>query len=304
MITFLGFCVYEVCYFKIRLSWPRREVNSPSDYERKALDEISAWRNPPRTWYSSAKEKAEMAWNDVTDVVRRVPGVEWTMDNVVAGLLNLTNEITQDSVWTDAVFKQFNDAGHRVETHTDIHGLDLEEVDKISAGLGKKYTALAAAEGAATGLAGAAGIVPDLIALVSINLRAAGEYATYCGFEIANPEERLYALELLDQMARPSTKAKDFTFAPAVRTATRVARNQSAQALEQMGLMNAIERAARALGMKLTGAKLAQVIPVTGALIAGGFNAYYTSKVCRVARFLYRERFLMQKYGSDVVGTA
>ena len=71
-----------------------------------------------------------------------------------------------------------------------------------------------------------------------------------------------------------------------------------------MGLMNAIERAARALGMKLTGAKLAQIIPVTGAIIGGGFNAYYTSKVCRVAHFLYRERFLIQKYGGEIASPA
>jgi len=280
---------------------PTREIRTPSEYERKALEEIAAWRNPPRTWYSSAKEKAESTWNDVTEILRKVPGVEWTMDNVVTGLLDLTNEITQDSVWTDAVFKQYKDAGHPVENHVDIHRLDLEEVDAIANGLGKKYTVLAAAEGTATGLAGAAGIVPDLIALVSINLRAAGEYATYCGFEVTRPEERLYALELLDQVAQPSTKAKDVTLAPAVRTATRVARTQSTQALEQMGLMNAIERAARALGLKLTGAKLAQILPVTGAIIGGGFNAYYTSKVCRVAHFLYRERFLVQKYGINVV---
>ncbi|GMQ81158.1 MAG: hypothetical protein BMS9Abin05_0589 [Rhodothermia bacterium] len=283
---------------------PTGEVNTPSDYERRALEEIAAWRNPPRTWYSSAKEKAESAWNDVTDVIRRVPGVEWTMDNVVTGLLDLTNEITQDTVWTEAVFKQFKDAGHRIENHVDIHLLDLEDVDTIAEGLGNKYTALAAAEGTATGLAGAAGIVPDLIALVSLNLRAAGEYATYCGFEVTRPEERLYALELLDQVAQPSTKAKDVTLAPAVRTATRVARTQSTQALEQMGLMNAIERAARALGLKLTGAKLAQIIPVTGAVIGGGFNAYYTSKVCRVAHFLYRERFLIQKYGGEIASAA
>lgn len=276
----------------------------PSLYEQNALAEIDAWRNPPRTWYSTAKEKAESTWNDVTDVVRKVPGVEWTMDNVVAGVLDLTNEITQDSVWTDAVFKQFKEAGHDVSDHEDILALDLETIDNTSTGLGKKYTALAAAEGTATGLAGAAGIVPDLIALVSINLRAAGEYATYCGFDVARPEERLFALQLLDQVAQPSDKTKDVTIAPAVRTATRVARTQSTQALEQMGLMNAIERAARALGMKLTGAKLAQIIPVTGAVIGGGFNALYTSKVCKTAHYLYRERFLIDKYGVDVSSAA
>lgn len=278
--------------------------NMPSDYERGAIEEIALWRNPPRTWYDDAKEKAETVWNDVTDLIRRVPGVEWTMDNVVAGLLDLTNEITQDTVWADAVYKQFRDAGQLVQSHEDIHELDLEVVDSISDGLNRKYAALAAAEGTVTGLAGAAGIVPDLIALVSLNLRAAGEYATYCGFDVADPDERLFALELLDDVARPSNKTKDVTLAPAVRTATRVARTQSTQTLEQIGLMNAIERAARALGLRLTGAKLAQIVPVTGAVIGGGFNAYYTTRVCKTAFYLYRERFLIRKYGTDLASAA
>ena len=41
-------------------------------------------------------------------------------------------------------------------------------------------------------------------------------------------------------------------------------------------------------------------------MISGGFNAYYTDKVCTAAYHLYRERFLARKYGphliSDKVG--
>ncbi len=273
----------------------------PSAYEESAIDELLSWRTPDESWYAKWTDRAADTWNEVTNLIRKVPGVEWTMDNVVTGLLDLTNEITQDSVWIEAVYKDYQDAGHAVENHRHIHALDLEQVDDIVSGLDTKYTALAAAEGTATGLAGAAGILPDLIGLVSINLRAAGEFASYCGFDIRKPEERLFALQLLDHVARPSTRAKDMTLSPAVRTATRVARTQSSQALEQMGIMNAIERAARALGMHLTGAKLAQIVPVTGAVIAGGFNAIYTTKVCKSARYLYRERFLIQKYGDAIL---
>jgi len=272
-----------------------------SEYDQRAVDELLAWRTPVESWYSKLSDRAAETWNDVTNLIRKVPGVEWTMDNVVVGLLDLTNEITQDSVWIEAVYKDFQEAGHAVESTLHICALDLEQIDAVMSGLDAKYTALAAAEGTATGLAGAAGILPDLIGLVSINLRVAGEYASYCGFDIRQPRERLFALELLDHVAEPSTRKKNMTFSPAVRTATRVARTQSSQALEQMGVMNAIERAARALGLHLTGAKLAQIVPVTGAVIAGGFNAIYTAKVCKSARFLYRERFLIRKYGDSIL---
>ena len=38
-----------------------------------------------------------------------------------------------------------------------------------------------------------------------------------------------------------------------------------------------------------------------GAAIGGGFNAYFTAKVCDAARYLYRERFLAEKYGPGVI---
>ena len=38
-----------------------------------------------------------------------------------------------------------------------------------------------------------------------------------------------------------------------------------------------------------------------GAAVGGGFNAYYTARVCDAAYHLYRERFLAEKYGPEVI---
>jgi hypothetical protein len=35
--------------------------------------------------------------------------------------------------------------------------------------------------------------------------------------------------------------------------------------------------------------------------VGGGFNAYYTSNVCDNAFYLYRERFLAEKYGENII---
>ncbi len=159
-----------------------------SAYEKRALAEIAAWRNPPDTWMAQASRKAAESWSTVTDLVTKIPGVEWAMENVITGLLELTNEITQDSVWTEAVLKDFHGKGYQLAGLSAIRNLDLEDVDKVLSGLDKKYIGLASAEGVATGAAGAAGIVPDLVALVALNLRAAGETATYCGFDMSDPK--------------------------------------------------------------------------------------------------------------------
>lgn len=272
----------------------------PSDYERAAIEQIRGWKTPSTSWFAGVQETATKAWAGVSDLMHKIPGVEWTMENVVTGLLELTNEITQDSVWTEAVLKDFHARGHDFATLDGIQTLDLEEVDAALSGLDKKYVGLATVEGAATGVAGAAGIVPDLVALVSINLRAAGEYATYCGFDVTRAEERLYALELLDRVAEPSNQRKSITIAPATRTAARVARQTGTQVLEQVGVGNAVEAIARRLGIALTEKKLAQMVPVTGAFIGGGLNYLYTTTVCQTAHFLYRERFLEAKYGVGI----
>jgi len=44
------------------------------------------------------------------------------------------------------------------------------------------------------------------------------------------------------------------------------------------------------------------VLPIAGAVMGGGFNAYFTTKVCVAAYFLYRERFLAAKYGPEIIG--
>ena len=59
--------------------------------------------------------------------------------------------------------------------------------------------------------------------------------------------------------------------------------------------------ARRAVGVRLTKAKLAQVVPAVGAVVGSGFHACYTARVCDAAYCLYRERFLAEKYGDDVI---
>lgn len=272
-----------------------------SDYERSALHEIDLWKQPDRMgWFGRAVDGLNRGLYEVTGLVRKVPGVDWTIENVVAGLLRLTNEIVQDSVWVDAIYKEYRTAGLDVTKRDDIRRLDLAHVDARLKGLDGKYRTLAAVEGAATGYAGLPGIVPDVVALVALNLRAAGEYATYCGFDLKDPVERLFAIQLLDAVSHVSDVSKQVTLSPIIRVSSRLARQQAAQGINQFAITRAIRNAAQALGARLTAAKIAQIVPVTGAVVASGFNAYYTSKVCDAAYFLYRERFLASKHGPDV----
>ena len=83
--------------------------------------------------------------------------------------------------------------------------------------------------------------------------------------------------------------------------AEEVAKKRTWKQLEEHAFVQVIQQIAKALGIRLTKAKLAQILPAAGAAVGGGFNAYFTSKVCDAAYYLYRERFLAAKYGAEVI---
>jgi hypothetical protein len=50
------------------------------------------------------------------------------------------------------------------------------------------------------------------------------------------------------------------------------------------------------LGVRLTKRKLAQAVPLAGVVIGAGLNARMLARVADEANYLYRERFLREKY--------
>ena len=279
---------------------------TPTEYERKVLREIHRWKNPKVGWLGKTVDKVNRRLHGVTDLVRKVPGVDWTIDNVVSGLLQLTNEIMQDSVWRDAIYQEYQKAGHDVKSTDDIRQLDLEIVDQALRGLDTKYRSVTAAQGAAAGFAGAAGVLPDVLGLVALNLRAAGEYATYCGYDMSRPIERLYALQILHVVSLPPDHGdedpeRETALVPVRSVSHAIAQQQTVHTIEQVAVSGSIRGIAKALGSRLTKVKLGQLLPMAGAFVGGGFNAYYTTRVCDAAFHLYRERRLMEKYGPEVI---
>jgi len=167
--------------------------------------------------------------------------------------------------------------------------------------LDAKYKGIALVEGAGTGFVGLPGIPADIVALITLNLRAIGEYATYYGFDISSQEERLFAMNVLGLASSPTDASKGLAMAQLVRIAQDVAKKRTWKELEQHAFVQLIQQLAKALSIRLTKAKLAQVVPVAGAAVGGGFNAYFTAKVCDAAYYLYRERFLAAKHGAEVI---
>ena len=271
-------------------------------YEEQAIKEIQAWKNPELGWIGQAMRAINWPLDKAGDLVLATPGLGDAIQASIQGLTGVCNDMAQWSVRKDAIYAEFQKGGHsNIKKESDVFGLNLEDVDRIVSWLDTKYKGIALAEGAGAGALGLLAIPPDVVALITMNLRAIGEYATYYGFNIHSQEERLFAMNVLGLASSPTDASKGIAMAQLVRIAQDVARKRTWKELEKHAFVQVIQQIAKALGIRLTKAKLAQVIPVAGAAVGGGFNAYFTSKVCDGAYFLYRERFLAKKYGADVI---
>lgn len=273
-----------------------------SEYEKHALKEIHAWKKPEIGWFGQAMKVINRPIDKAGDMLIDAPGVGFVLRKSIEGLASVCNDVAQWSVRSVTIFEEFRRVGYgNIKTHDDLINLDLSEIDKVVGWLGAKYKGIALVEGAGAGAVGAAGLVVDIPALIALNLRAIGEYAAYYGFDTAMQEERLFAFNVLGLASSPTDATKTLAMAQLVRIAQDVAKKASWETLEKSLFVKIIQEIAKTLGIRLTKAKLAQSIPYVGAAVGGGFNAYFTMKVCDSAFYLYRERFLAQKYGVDVI---
>jgi hypothetical protein len=276
--------------------------NEISKYERSAIASIHEWKNPQIGWFGRTMKVINWPLEKAGDLITEVPGVDWVIEKVIGGLVSLLNDLAHWSVRPDAIYEEYRKTGFdNIKTPSDIFSLDLENADRVNGWLGAKYKTLASAEGAGAGYIGLPGIPPDIVALITLNQRAIGEYATYYGFDISSQQERLFALNILGLASSPNDASKQVAMAQLVRIAQDVAKKKVWRELENHSFVRIIQIIARSLSIRLTKAKLAQVVPITGAIVGAGFNAYYTDKVCDAAFYLYRERFLAEKYGEDII---
>ena len=274
-------------------------MSEMSPYERNAQKEIDLYKNPERSWLGNAWEKVNEPIEWVADKAFD-NAVGEAVAKAIQGIVSLLNDGASWSVRTNAIYEEFRSGGFpAVHGSNDIFRLDLRDADKTVGYLAAKYKVAAFAEGAGTGTLGAAGIALDIPALVSLSLRAVSEYATYYGFDVALQHEQAFAMSILGAASSPTVATKQIAMAELSKMAVMIAKRKTCAELERMIGVQVIKKIAQALGIRLTKAKLAQVVPVVGAAVGGGFNAWYVGNVTETAYHLYRERFLIEKYGPD-----
>ncbi len=223
-------------------------MNKPSDYESTAIQQIHAWKNPELGWFGWVMKQINWPIDKLGDATMKVPGIGWVLEKTVGGIVRIANDVAQWSVRPSAIYEEYRNSGFtKVQRSDDIYTLDLANVDRVIGWLDAKYKGLAATEGAAAGLVGLPGIPPDVAALILLNLRAIGEYATYCGFDINRQEELLFAMHVLGLASSPNDASKTLALAQLTRIARDVARDRTWKQLQEHTFVAVIQRIAKSL---------------------------------------------------------
>lgn len=303
-----------------------------SDYERIAWERLRAVvaermdqksRVPARVRRSmdDAGHKARDAWE-------KVPGnddIEDALSKALGGLKDLTLDPAMASVSEKRVLSRFVKHGHDVKVISDIRALDLELLDRVRPKLRTRYSAAAAAEGAAAGLVitggealtvlgsvfgagvgaapGAASIAGamafDAATVIAASARVTAHVGTYYGYEVCSPEEELFALSAMSFSNSGPQAAKLMAFQQLSTVTQQLVRRKAWAELNEQLIVRVITKMFQRLGLVITKRKLGQAIPVVGVVIGAGLNASYLQSVGRDADLAYRMRFLAEKYDLD-----
>lgn len=293
-------------------------------YEWQAWQEIEDWKAgkleakerlpaPVRAALARSKSAAAGAWD-------KVPGndeITAAMEGAMAGGFRFVNDAAAASLDRDRLLKKFANAQPAPRRLEDLRALDLHLIDKKTPNLAIRYSVAAATEGVGAGFvmgagagAGAVGALPafgivaaalvgDTVTLLGASARASSHYGAYYGYDTRKPPEALFMMSLMGVASASGQAGKQAAMAHVRQVANLLARRATWSDLSQKTMVKVTQRLFASLGDKLTKRKLGQVVPFLGAGIAGGLNYQFVRSTSDTAYFLYRERFLVEKYGLD-----
>lgn len=271
-----------------------------SDYEARQLQQIRDWQDEPPGWATRllAKPGSKVAGA----VQAMVP------EDALRAALDGVNRVAEKLSDERAILKR-----GEVESLAELRGVDLERCDQLMRTEQRRAMALAGVGGAAFGVAGAAGMVADVPALIALALRTIHRVGLCYGEDLRKPQHRQLAIGVfalasansLDEKQTAVAALRDFRphslDAAAWRDGVeRAAEREFAKEAAVFSLQNLANR----LGINLGKRKAAGVVPVLGALIGGSVNAWYLYDIGQVSRYVFQERWLAERYSPAVLTRA
>ncbi|MBZ0257565.1 EcsC family protein [bacterium] len=183
-----------------------------------------------------------------------------------------------------------------IETLEHIQRLPSEQIEATAKRFRKQGEWLSAAEGVATGAGGFLLMGVDAASLLALQLRTIQQIGYCYGFDVTQPEEKIFAVKLLVEGYTHPMRQDRRTILEEMRAAAKLMKTNSPLGLLQKRMfVQGLTKAAQKIGISLGGRKTAQVLPFIGAAVGGVMNKQITKDIANIAQDVYRDRLQQLK---------
>jgi len=270
-------------------------------YERHIHEEIKEWQTERRGYIADVANSAVVGAFSYTaslvppSVIYAVTeAVEIALRKCFSGSLLTTNK-TQ--IIQQANSKFCCNAG----SIEDLQFLELEQLDLLSHSYTTSSEVMAVLEGAGMGLGGLVFMLADIPALIMINIRALIQLAFIYGVDATSPEECEYILNIMTLSAADGKEKMEILShldSIARSSAHRQGLNIRKQIQDHLigEAVSKVIHVAHKIAVRLTHAKLMQMIPIIGTAVGAGANFLYTKEIMTYGLMVFRKRWLTTKY--------
>jgi hypothetical protein len=258
-----------------------------TSYEREAQREIELWQAGDESWVRQAFDLA-MAPVDWLSERAATPALLDQFDAGVERFFGLLNDASQWTYSADGVARQAREMGLDIADLDDLRSADLAKCDELARGQFNENAVLASIEGAGTGLGGLALLAADLPLLLTINLRLAQQVAQAYGFSLSGTQYRPLVLAVFNAAANGKSSSRHQALREVTVAAAGLAHGHPYNG-HVSGSFHAQNRhLPREIAKNLIGRKLAQTIPIAGAVVGAGVNYWFTLQTAETAYMLFR----------------
>ncbi|MBX2844106.1 MAG: EcsC family protein [Flammeovirgaceae bacterium] len=277
-------------------------TDEPTKYELEVIEQIKIKQKPPKKKFGTMLNAMKSPLKKAGNWFSKIPGMETIINKTNQKFTDFLQDLSKWSVDSERILAEYTKAGYsQIQSTKDISKLHLEDVEQVIGDLCKKYKTLAGEEEEGTTTLSLPSMPSDIIALVNLNHQAISEYATYYGFDINKEEEKLFALNILEYASCSNELGKEEVMNRLIGKAKKMVGLEKDQSLDKPTFLEMFSTLTSSITIQLLKAKIGDVIPINGAVIGSGFNAYFTSEVCDTAEFIYKQRFLAEKYGPQII---
>lgn len=260
-------------------------------YERSTLDEdaiASPYRTPLSAVAALMARWSRPADDDEVDDDAPADG-HASLRQTLGRVLVVLSHVAAKTVRQDRLAIHRRTSMRPMRSMADVARLDLWEVDEAAVFIGPKYMAVGGLLGLGAGRYGTRGMLVGAPVMATMAMRLIQEYAVRYGFDVSDPEERVFATRVFIAAVTPKAL-------PRPHEASVDDLEPLTQAVSRLSGIAGVVDAVRGVAKRVLRTKAVRLAPAVAAVATAAFNVWLMRGVAKTAQLAYRERFLARKH--------